>query len=799
MTKSYTRLVVLAFLGSGLIPLVTLLCSRELIGPSINSTFLLTEACVALVLVIITARLDALLQKLYDRLDANAREQDEFLDGFAPKYIGVAIVGAAALSLLLELAVIRWQSSVFEFFAFYKNISLLSCFAGLGLGYALADRRRIPLGMVIPVLGWQFGLLFGLRFGMNDAQLQSLRILPFQEQLNMGTAAARHLTQGAAVYFFLSVIFVLTVLVFLPIGQVCGRLMQRRDKLPAYGLNLLGSVVGVVLMLVLSWLWTPPLVWFSLCFLGTLLFYVRKPSSILLGGGAALAALTILAWPVEPWQHKIYSPYQELEVSQGPRGLVVMRAAGQYYQRINDLASSNLRVQTDSELRRIRDYYELPYRIYGNPADVAVVGSGTGNDVAAALRSGAKHVDAIEIDPAILMVGRTAHPEHPYQDRRVHAVVNDARSFLRTTNQMYDMIVYGLLDSHTLLSHASSVRLDSFVYTVEGLRDARAHLKPGGVISLSFSILNNDLGRKIYLMMQQAFDGRPPVCIRTEYDGSTIFLEANDRDLVLPSQLLQQTGFHEQTAFYANPTMRADVSTDDWPFFYMPRRVYPMSYVAMVVLIVLLSFLVTANFVAERPQFSHLPFFFLGAGFMLVETKGITELGLTFGNSWQVIGVVIVGILLMAFLGNCLVQWLRIKRPLVPYVLLFASLGFGWLISRNGGLPSSPVGRLETALVLTVPMLFSGIVFSTLLASRGEIAGVMAVNLLGAMCGGLLEYNSMYLGFRALYLIAMGLYAAAFLWDLPIPRARTVASQLQPHLPEAGLATPPGIAADSVA
>ena len=74
---------------------------------------------------------------------------------------------------------------------------------------------------------------------------------------------------------------------------------------------------------------------------------------------------------------------------------------------------------------------------------MAVVGSGTGNDVAAALRSGARHVDAIEIDPAILMLGQTAHPEHPYQDPRVHAIVNDARSFLRTTDQTYDMIVYG--------------------------------------------------------------------------------------------------------------------------------------------------------------------------------------------------------------------------------------------------------------------------------------------------------------------------------------------------------------------
>ena len=65
--------------------------------------------------------------------------------------------------------------------------------------------------------------------------------------------------------------------------------------------------------------------------------------------------------------------------------------------------------------------------------------------------------------------------------------INDARSFLRQAAEQYDLIVYGLLDSHTLLSQGSSVRLDSFVYTIEGLREARNRLKPDGVISLSFT------------------------------------------------------------------------------------------------------------------------------------------------------------------------------------------------------------------------------------------------------------------------------------------------------------------------
>jgi hypothetical protein len=332
------------------------------------------------------------------------------------------------------------------------------------------------------------------------------------------------------------------------------------------------------------------------------------------------------------------------------------------------------------------------------------------------------------------------------------------------------MIVYGMLDSHTLLSQGSSVRVDSFVYTLEGLREARARLKPDGALSLSFSIMSDALGRKIYLMLQTAFDGRPPICVKAGYDGSVIFLESNDPKWTVSPELMKDVGFSDGTAVYANPLLHADISTDDWPFFYMPRRIYPVSYLVMVFLVLALSLLVTANFLPEKPKFSHLSFFFLGAGFMLIETKGITEMGLTFGNTWQVIGIVIAGILVMAFLGNLAVHWLKLRRSLIPYLLLFATLIAGWYVARSGGFPSTPLGRLETCIVLTLPMLFSGIVFSTLLSKKGQVSGMIAMNLLGAMCGGLLEYNSMYFGFRFLYLIAMGCYLLAFFAELASPQ-----------------------------
>jgi hypothetical protein len=192
--------------------------------------------------------------------------------------------------------------------------------------------------------------------------------------------------------------------------------MERAEKLPAYGLNLLGSLAGVLLMFAVSAFWTPPLVWFVLAFSATLLFYVPNRSSLLVGLIAAAVALVVLAWPVSPAWQRIYSPYQLLEVGRNERGLMLIRAAGHYYQRVHDLSRSNHNVETTPGLKAIRNYYELPYRVYGRPKTVAVVGAGSGNDVAAALRRGSEHVDAIEIDPAILLLGRLGHPEYPYDD-----------------------------------------------------------------------------------------------------------------------------------------------------------------------------------------------------------------------------------------------------------------------------------------------------------------------------------------------------------------------------------------------
>lgn len=705
-----------------------------------------------------------LIKSCEPAIQSIAEGQVSFIDELPDKWVTGGIVASALVSLSLQLAMIRWQGTEWEIFALYKNFGMLSCFAGLGLGYALAKRDSIPLVMTIPLLAVQTLLLVAMRHGMLEWQISSLMTIPVAEQLTIGFNSSTAVHHLVAVYTFLATMMLLTALAFLPIGQACGRFLERTTPLRGYGLNLLGSILGTLLMMMLSTVWTPPIVWLVPCFAILIALQMFDRKVLAAGILAALSTVTLLAWPVSFCYERIYSPYQLLERGLGDHGLTMIKAAGHYYQRVHDL--SEKAVAAYPNRKAVRDYYELPYKIHPSAKNVAIVGAGMGNDVAAALRCNVERVDAIEIDPAIMELGEHYHPEFPYLDKRVNMVVDDARTFLRGTANNYDMVVYGLLDSHSLLSHASSVRLDSFVYTVEGIRDAKNRLTEDGVVCLSFCVLSHEIGRKIYLMMTEAFDMNPPICLSTNYDGSVTFLQAKNGNLSIDPASFTASGFIDITSKYADLNLKADISTDDWPFFYMPQRVYPLTYLGMMALILIVSLVLFWNFVGQMPKFSNAAYFFMGAGFMLVETKAITELGLMFGNTWQIIGIVITAVMVMAYLANLAVLKTGIHKTSMSLACLILSLGIGLAVAKAGGMPATATGQLLAVVILTIPMFFSGIAFSSLLASSHDISNALAMNLLGAMCGGLLEYNSMYFGFQFLYWIAIVLYALALLKTL---------------------------------
>jgi SAM-dependent methyltransferase len=397
-----------------------------------------------------------------------------------------------------------------------------------------------------------------------------------------------------------------------------------------------------------------------------------------------------------------------------------------------------------------RELYDRPYR--GHRAGrVLVVGAGTGNDVQAALRAGASQVTAVEIDPRILELGRSLHPERPYDDPRVRVVIDDARTWLHSADERYDTVVYGFLDSHTLLSSFSTLRIDNFVYTVEGLIAAVSLLEPGGRLAVTFTTATPWLRDRLHGLVTLAL-GQPPDSERVAGTNGRIFV-----------------GTRSPSWQPASPGLRAAVSaemalpTDDWPFLYLKRPGLPLHYLVFIAVVLLLGF--GSFLLVERAQRRfNLEFFFLGAGFMLLETRSITEMALLFGSTWAVNALAFGGILAFVLGANLVAtRWQR-PPPALLYGLVALLLLLGWGLGV-GALQVEPVVlRLGlAALVLYAPVLVAGVVFSTRFRDAASPNLCFGSNLVGAMVGGAIEYLSMAFGLGALYPIGAALYLAAWL------------------------------------
>jgi SAM-dependent methyltransferase len=725
-------------------------------GSRVIMCVLLTFAIVA------TLYLASAPRQLVKFIDRSSDSLEGLVTSIGRRRVPAAIALASALSLYFELLLVRWQASCFQLFAYYKNVTLIACFLGLGIGFALGSRRRLWLAVTIPAVAGQIGLLRILR----DTPIAGLLNNPVPENLALGlddnrlVAVASDALPGLLIsYGFLVLVFLATALTMVPFGQFTARLMKRLPDLSAYGWNLLGSITGVVVFTALAHLWAPPSVWLLVGVLAMLPFVAVARVQLIAALAASLVAFVLLSG-AHLWSgvQDVYSPYQILSLKATQGGTPVLMVNHTYFQRALDLSAERIAEQPGLEVRA--RYYELTFLIKPDAERVLVLGSGLGNDVAAALRRGVKHVDAVEIDPAIYRFGQEIHPERPYANPGVTTSITDARRFIRRHDLDFDIIIFGLLDSHSLLSANTSVRLDSFVYTVESFREARLRLAEDGILALSFSLLSQEQGEKLFEMLKIAFDGQPPSVLLSGYDRGFTFLTGPGLSGVDPSIV---SGFQDVTSVFHNRATTTDPATDDWPFFYMPRRSMPIGYGALIVILLAATW-VLAGRVLQRPGYlvTSLPCFFLGAGFMLIETRSITELGLLYGSTWQVVSVTVIAVLVMAYLANLVILRKGCPPPVVTYGLLLASLILGiaagaWFFGGGGD-----AELLVRTLIITLPLFFSGFAFSSELRRSGDVAGVLSSNLLGAVFGGFLEYASMRFGFHSLYVIGAVIYLFAF-------------------------------------
>lgn len=655
----------------------------------------------------------------------------------------------STLALYLEVMLIRWLPSTVQIVAYFTNVILLTAFLGLGLGCLRA--RTAP--DLLPYFPLSLLALTGTAVGCSGR--------PISAQISGEHLLGFYSAQGIPYLAILFLLLFLTAWVFLILGQALGKAFGEFPPLTAYSINIAGSIAGVALFWLMSYLMTPPLAWFGAAALVSAWWFVKVPRRTALAGIAVWGLMFLLVGAVP--KALGWSPYYRIDVArvETPRHETIgysILANQAYHQYALDFSAG---APASDMLRAAKAVYTFPYRAIA-PKDVLVIGAGSGNDVAVALAEGAERVDAVEIDPMIAWMGRAIHPNTPYQSEKVRVTTDDARSFLNRGDAQYDLIVFGYLDAHRLLSSFSTVRIDNFIYTTESFEAARRRLRPGGVLAVTYLVFRDWVVGKLDRELRNVFGEEVAAFSAQMYepDDTVIFLAGSGarRLIAAPPEGITVTDRYRG--------MAVPMATDDWPYLYLRQRSIPPHYgvvLAGMVALTLLLWGVTARGRLALPALDP-AFFCLGAGFMLMETKSITRFSLLYGSTWTVNTVVILSILLVILAANALVgrwrsfSWGRAFAGLFLAVLLEAAIDPSWYLSVGG-----PAGRVLSSGILAMPLFFSDLIFAALFRQARDPVGALSANLWGAMAGGLLEYSAMVTGFRALSWIVMAVYGLAYL------------------------------------
>ena len=635
---------------------------------------------------------------------------------------------ASFVMLFAELALIRWVSAYQIYVAYFTNFILLASFLGIGVGFLGGRASRFSMRWAPVSLAAFTAAVFAIRVTKVFGEEPTL-------QTFVGITAPP--TWAVLPLLFLGAAWVMAC-----IARGVAELFERFEPLEGYRLDIAGSLLGIVVFSGLSLLGGGPLLWgvvLGACFL------VLSPARAYVGGWLAVAAAAgVLTFGSLP-STDLWSPYYRVTVH-------AEQSDGRIPIRVNSLPH-----QSVLPLEDIRaGFYSEPYtHMIRPPGRVLIVGAGNGNDVALALDEGAEHVDAVEIDPILRGVGSELHPARPYQDPRVTPHIDDGRAFLERTDAEFDLILFALPDSLTLVSGQGALRLESYLFTMEAMEAVRDRLAPGGVYAM-YNYFRPDVFERYANTMREVFGHEP--CFDAGEEG------AGPR-----TQSVLTIGREPQDIRCTDPWRPAvdvpEPSTDDRPFPYVTGRTIPAFYLWWLGAIVLASIAIV-RFAGGEPLRAMKPYadlFCMGTAFLLLETKSVVQFALLFGTTWFVNSLVFAGILLAVLAAVELARRIRLPSPRVMYAALLACLAVAWLVPPADLLALPVVPRFFASVALAfAPVFVANLIFAQRFRSGGASTVAFGANLLGAMLGGVLEYLAIVTGYRALLFAVAALYGLAF-------------------------------------
>lgn len=650
----------------------------------------------------------------------------------------------SALILILELTFIRIIPAEVRAISYFTNLILMATFFGMGVGCILQEKWSLSWLMPLGLL-----LVFAFTFiGRGIVIYPEAKEAHYFLQYSDIEGPAFKLPMFPASVM----IFVFAALPFATLGQALSRAMEPFPRLTAYGWNIAGSLAGTLSFVLCSLLYIPPWIWPPvLTLIWSLLFVQSKLKKMIY----ALSGIVFISLLISPYTSS-WSPYYFIqhEVNRG----ITIWVNSSFHQRGIDFLSK------DPKERKVNLHlfkkWNYPYDLYrklhdGKPPErVLVLGSGTGNDVNMALFNDVSEIVAVEIDPVILSLGKKYNSMKPYSAKNVQTHVDDARHYLRTAQEKFDMIIFGTLDSQTLLSSQANLRLENYVYTSESLEDAKHLLSDKGMVAIYYCVFKPWLWNRLYATLREAFG-----------EHSAIYF---DKSNMLFNTLLVGTkgidDFHDIPE-YVDLFAKGIPSTDNWPFIYLERpTVSPLYWKLFAVIFCLILGVFFLLRKIHRVTGLHANFLLLGLGFTLMESSAIVRLSLLFGSTWVINALVFSSVLLTIFFANLVV--LKKKSPplwvawicLSLFVLINYFFPVAWLLEFGTMLRIFLCG-----LLIGIPVFFAAVCFSCLFEKEQVTGYPLGINLIGAMAGGVIEYSSMAIGMKKVWLIVFVIYLLAWI------------------------------------
>ncbi len=398
-----------------------------------------------------------------------------------------------------------------------------------------------------------------------------------------------------------------------------------------------------------------------------------------------------------------------------------------------------------------------------DPFTALVIGPGGGRDLLTALVFGASRVDGVEVNPIIaddVMRGRFRDFSGSiYQNPNVNVVVDDGRSFIRRSDERYDIIQASLVDTWAATAAGAYTLTENTLYTKEAFEDYYDHLTDRGMLTITRWVFD---GLRLVSLAQAACESRG--CSAADHiaivqqDRVATFLfkktpfapddvkrlratSANLGFMVLyaPGQTDANNDYAklvlapDRRAFYEAYHHDVTPTTDNRPFFFHTTKIKDQFHTAFgrsmlfgnglsalmtlmaisatfVTLFVVGPLLVSGNELrgSEWPRW--LAYFgLLGAGFMLIEVALLQRFVLLLGHPVYSLTVTLFSILLGTGIGSLVSRRITDARLLrTTQLVLLGVVGVAILavvalppIIRSAIIASHPVRILLTVLLIS--------------------------------------------------------------------------------------------------